>query len=643
MAIEWFFPSNGDAEIDGFNNASMDTFRGHMVFSLVRETIQNSLDARKSKLSPVTVNFSIDDIEMSQAIGVSQLSNFFLLALKTAIKQLGEKSDAAKTFSEGLHILGSEKKVRIFAIHDSNTLGLAGPVSHANNGEKPGSWLALVKGSGLSIKQSGDALGSFGHGSKAPLAISKLRSVFYFTEIEVGNLREKRFQGKSILQSMEIENNGMTQGTGYFGHKEKLMPLINDDIPKWALNLRNQTTPDTGTSIYIPYPDIPDDTDLLWNLIEYSVLTNFYLAIKNGNLRIIINNKILDSYNVSEALESLIKNKVIEKLENHPDFVDDYGEKIHPTLTVHSPTSGLQGLLISKSFGQVEWYMRIGSDLNRRSVGIARQNGMLISTNAPNLERFQGTKPFDLFLCVTGEPGATILRKSENPAHTNFEFDRIKDSEERKIYLTTYKKFVKEVRELIALNAAIETSNEEYVDDLDEFFGGYQNDSNETIGVEKTYKLKIHEKRKAIPKNQNIADTGSDSENTENSEISEGLGDLPNQVDGGDKGFHGKKGNIQNQSVIFRPLNQRIVKDNLNENAFNIYFDAPTSNECKLSIHRTGQTESEHVEVALAPDSSSVKFLDLGSIIKGKRMQIRVYVDEFEFRFAHEVRIHVKK
>ena len=158
----------------------------------------------------------------------------------------------------------------------------------------------------MSIKQSGDSLGSFGHGSKAPLAISQLRSVFYFTEIDAGNSRERRFQGKSILQSMEIENDAMTQGTGYFGHKEKLLPLINDDIPKWALNLRNTATTDTGTSIYIPYPDFPQDTDLLWNLIEYSVLSNFYLAIKNGNLRIVLNNQILDATNVSNALDSLL-------------------------------------------------------------------------------------------------------------------------------------------------------------------------------------------------------------------------------------------------------------------------------------------------------------------------------------------------
>jgi hypothetical protein len=48
--MEWDFPSNGGGETDGFNNSSIDTFIGRRVFSLIRETIQNSMDARASGL-----------------------------------------------------------------------------------------------------------------------------------------------------------------------------------------------------------------------------------------------------------------------------------------------------------------------------------------------------------------------------------------------------------------------------------------------------------------------------------------------------------------------------------------------------------------------------------------------------------------
>ena len=53
--MKWIFPSNNGGEVDGFNNASIDTFNGTKLFSVVRETIQNSMDARLDKDKPVRV------------------------------------------------------------------------------------------------------------------------------------------------------------------------------------------------------------------------------------------------------------------------------------------------------------------------------------------------------------------------------------------------------------------------------------------------------------------------------------------------------------------------------------------------------------------------------------------------------------
>ena len=61
--MKWIFPSNNGGEVDGFNNASIDTFNGTKLFSVVRETIQNSMDARLDKDKPVRVSFTLSDIE----------------------------------------------------------------------------------------------------------------------------------------------------------------------------------------------------------------------------------------------------------------------------------------------------------------------------------------------------------------------------------------------------------------------------------------------------------------------------------------------------------------------------------------------------------------------------------------------------
>ena len=44
--IGWEFPSNGGGEAGGHNVGAVDTFAGQRLSSLVREVIQNSLDAK---------------------------------------------------------------------------------------------------------------------------------------------------------------------------------------------------------------------------------------------------------------------------------------------------------------------------------------------------------------------------------------------------------------------------------------------------------------------------------------------------------------------------------------------------------------------------------------------------------------------
>jgi hypothetical protein len=201
--MEWDFPSNGGGETDGFNNSSIDTFIGRRVFSLIRETIQNSMDARANSGKPVKMCFSFDQVLKSEAMGISELLPFLNLAARTAKDQHGAEHPGTKFFKRAIDQVVSSETIPFFSIHDFETTGLTGPTESGKG--KPGAWLALVKGSGLSIKNAPGSLGSFGHGSKAPFAISQIRSVFYFSRIQEGSKVESRFQGKSILQSIILQ------------------------------------------------------------------------------------------------------------------------------------------------------------------------------------------------------------------------------------------------------------------------------------------------------------------------------------------------------------------------------------------------------------------------------------------------------
>ena len=85
-------------------------------------------------------------------------------------------------YERALKSLKKRTNVPVLSIHDFNTSGLTGPV------DKPvGAWSALVKGAGITQKNSPGSLGSFGHGSKALFPLVKFGQYFIILKL----LKEK--------------------------------------------------------------------------------------------------------------------------------------------------------------------------------------------------------------------------------------------------------------------------------------------------------------------------------------------------------------------------------------------------------------------------------------------------------------------
>lgn len=634
--MEWDFPSNGGGETDGFNNSSIDTFIGRRVFSLIRETIQNSMDAKANPGKPVKICFSFDHVPKSDALGISDLLPFLNLAAKTAKDQHGEEHPGTKFFKRAIDQVVSSKTIPFFSIHDFETTGLTGPTESGRG--KPGAWLALVKGSGLSIKNAPGSLGSFGHGSKAPFAISQIRSVFYFSRIREGSKVESRFQGKSILQSMETKNGEMTQGTGYFGHKQRCMPLVNDEVPKWVAKLRDKQGQGTGTSLLVPFPELGNNPDDFWRDIKISVLSNFYYAILQGNLEIVLGSEdVITSLNLGECLDNLL----IEMSRQQQDESQELREELRSAITIQYPSIEKHGTLISKSFGEVHWFMRIGQDIDWRNVGVARQNGMLISRRAKNLEKFTGTKPFDMFLCVVGQNGSQILRAAENPAHTEFEFDRITDPIERKKKLKDYSEFTREIRELIREHAAIDSSAEVFTADLDDFFGGFNTASKEQGDSEKSLDLVVHKARRVSFSPGSPVKLGGDGEDSGANEAE--IGGVENESSGGkeNKRSEGKAGG-EKQSAGLVVLDPRIVRT-LNSNTAEVYFTPTVKNSFIFSLYRSGDADRGVSSFKIGNDKTWRSHFEISEVKKIQRIKLILELHPEEHNYVHEIVIHNAK
>lgn len=482
--IGWRFPPNNAGLIDGPNNSGIDIFAGNRLFSVVREIIQNSLDAVKpvepgKPVKPVKLCFSLDSLDKNKFAGFKDIKPHLEASAQTAQDQ--GLNDAVRDYKHSIKIIKSTQNVPILSIHDYNTTGLTGEID-----EQKGSWMALIKSTGCSQKDSIGSLGSFGHGSKAPFAYSPTRSIFYFSHIiNKDGKPEDRFQGKSILQSHRDPNNpnSWTQSTGFYGHVEDFKPLLNGDVPLWARKLRESVTKDTGTSIFIPYTEYHKD---LYQETIIIVIANFFYAIKTGTLEVKVGGDTINKDNLKRYFrkcEQILKDGQNKRNTN---YIKGCFKSIN---TILSPSH--KGVEKIPDFGNVNWYIRIGGDVLEKRVGIARSSGMLITRRPLLLQNFSNVNQFDMFICVKDPKGSEVFKRMENPTHDKLELNRIGTSDRGKVE-RAYNSFTSRIRKIIYRYAELDNRDEKVVLDFEGLLTG-ETDSGETDSgeIERGNRLRI--------------------------------------------------------------------------------------------------------------------------------------------------------
>jgi len=469
--IKWHFSPSSENE--GFNASQIAIFTGDSVESITRETIQNSLDARVSASEPVCVKFELLTVTQDQSPEAFGIGKWISRAAE-AQSEVANNKEATNFYTNAKQVL-SKNALTFLAVHDSNTKGLGGPL-RKTRGEPDGGWISLVQSSGETNQSSENSLGSFGIGGKAPYALSELRTLFYLTKTTYLDVEQKRFQGKSILQSMWLGDDGdeRTGKTGFFGEyteDEPVRPLLNDSIPAWAADSRNRFSQGTGTSLFVLEPHGATKRDEFWQSMRVAVLANFYFAIHSGNLAVELSDgEVINQ----ETLRTIFKQAILESALEPDSYSDAVLEALESSKTIYSDSDDpeVDHVFHSKPFGEFHWYLRMDDTVQRSAVGVARQNGMLITRDAEHLKSFRGFIPFDIFICVTGSEGSKILRRFENPEHNKFEMKRVQDPVESKTLNKAYKAFVAEVKALISEKAEARIKEEIRSSDLNHIFGG---------------------------------------------------------------------------------------------------------------------------------------------------------------------------
>lgn len=300
-----------------------------------------------------------------------------------------ENTKARKFFGTAKQLLNQED-ITFLKISDYNTNGLAG--AHEPRGRD---WHKLTKSVGASDKHEGKD-GSFGIGKHAPFACSAFRTVFYGTRAKED--KSFAFQGVAKLVTHLDKEKEETQGTGYYGDKEKLRPLfelggVNEFFGRKKF----------GTDIFIPGFVYGGDWE---ERIAVSVIKNFFVSIHEGQLIVEVGDIRIDSTSLPGLMDELVARK-------DPSGTTGFFKALVDENAHVFYEEDFMGM------GRIELNVVVDENLPKQ-VAMVRRSGMLVYIK----KRFRTPLRFSAVFVARGEALNTFLTSLEPPAHDDWEPER---------------------------------------------------------------------------------------------------------------------------------------------------------------------------------------------------------------------------
>ena len=383
----WHFPPRGWG-LDVIQDSSSTHFRDDPIPKLVREVLQNSLDANDRDLvGPVEVEIAESYVH-GRTIGAEDLKNHLESCLERAKEE--DRKNVQSFYVRALRALQADE-IRCLQIVDSGTLGLLGR-----------SWDALVFQEGAVQKSGAAPGGSNGVGKNAVLNVSDLRTVFYSTRyIQRREGRVEKLQGKATL--MDHPNpNDKSEGLQHVGFYSMPQgePVLTTEIPDlFRLD-------DVGTGVFIMGFN-PRSNE--WRReVTAAVIENFFHAIHHKKLVVKVKDQINDTILINhETLDWLFE----RESNNKPAF--HYYKAIRDQEARSTEPIG--------EIGPLNAYVSVGAG-PRRTAYINR-NGMLITDSREQKANPIAPRGKSLWpdYCVVATPesdkGDEWIRQTENTSH----------------------------------------------------------------------------------------------------------------------------------------------------------------------------------------------------------------------------------
>jgi len=402
--MEWNFNKLrlGD-EKQGIRDGDMSDFSKTDYKSVVRESIQNSLDAKpKESNKPVIVHFNFKTYPKN-----------FLPTFSSIEKRIEEcfeyanNDDDLEFLSTMIESFQNNTEYECMEISDYNTLGM----------EIDNSYDSFANSRNISSKYSKGSAGSKGMGKAVYFASSYLQSILVSTK-SINN--DVIFQGIIKIATHKLDGEEYSH-KGFYGDGMAAIQDVNKIPSEFQRS-------EAGTSIFIIGLK-PDENRIVEMTKE--LLANFWLAIYEGGLIVKINDKQFDRESIYEEItlrySDLDESGQFNKLPNPRPYIETFIGIQNGKRQVYQDNIAVIGnvrLILAKNHnypGRIAFY---------------RKSKMLIYKDSSYI--YKGY--CGLFIC-DDEYGNEILKKLENAKHNEWNSGNWDDSKGRDA-IKAYKEFV---------------------------------------------------------------------------------------------------------------------------------------------------------------------------------------------------------
>lgn len=382
----FYFEREGRAASHGAIAPAEEYFEGSRAeVSVVRETVQNSLDARAGD-GPVRMVFELAEMlvdDVPDIVGLRSHLGWVVDATRGA-----QGHARMRTAFE----MASGPTIQVLRISDYGTVGLRGSESVAE-GRSPLS--ALTRGSGISAND-GTRGGSFGIGSAVGPMASQMSTVLY-TSMTPEKPGQVVFAGHSRLASHVDGEGDRRGGDGFYTEigREDDFHYQRDGPPLGPFERRTES----GTDVYVLAYRKAEDDPLLEH-IRAALVDNFMMAVHRGRLEVVGQTKRASWVLDAETLADHVRDR--------PEAAPFYDAIRDPNPFVRH----------SRRLGELRLYVHVDDTLRKSLHTITMRKPLM------KIGTFRHTSipaKYAAVLVCESDAGNTALRELEPPQHDKWD------------------------------------------------------------------------------------------------------------------------------------------------------------------------------------------------------------------------------